>query len=239
MKRTVPLALVLTLIVAGVVLAASRYSIPRQVIGNAGGRVAAGNYVLSNTSGQVVAGHVTAGGYKLCAGFWCEGAQASPPIPRPIYLPAIFHNYPLDVYLGDAPDHCPGYLAAVGLRYHDNFGHTNDNDWFDFVAVAGTTYTLQTFDLGAHADTLLSLYEPDCTTLIANNDDREPGNKSSLVSWISTAGGTYHAMVRGYDWTIHGTGTEYTFSITTGSATIAQKTTNKPIPPATPASRGN
>ena len=71
-RRAIVLALVLLVILAGNVFAAvNALNAPRYVIAGGGGRVAAGNYVLTGTIGQPVAGVVSQGTYGLCSGFWC------------------------------------------------------------------------------------------------------------------------------------------------------------------------
>ena len=58
-----------------------------------------------------------------------------------------------------------------------------DPDYFGFDAVGGSPYTLETFNLVGDANTTLTLFANDGTTVLASNDDRGPGDKSSLVSY--------------------------------------------------------
>ncbi len=113
----------------------------------------------------------------------------------------------------DAPDACPGLAINIGALYREDFDHINDNDWYQFTAEAGASYTLETLYLGPLADTVLALYAPDCTTLLAFNDDRAPGDPSSRIEWTAPADGAYCVLVRGYDWSVYGPGTEYTVRV--------------------------
>jgi len=192
--------------------------------------LAAGGNILYGTLGQPVAGTVSDTDFDLCSGFWCGPAASRG---KRIYLPLIIYRYPKrwlaylpliarsystqpPVELDDAPDACPGYAVEIGTPYRDDFDQANDNDWYEFTAQAGVTYTLETYNLGEQADTVLALYDADCTTLLAENDDREIGDPSSLIVWTPSASGTYHILVRSYDWTVYGEDTGYTFRIGTG-----------------------
>jgi hypothetical protein len=71
-------------------------------------------------------------------------------------------------------------------RNNDLVGEV-DPDWFGFDAVGGSQYTLETFDLVGDANTTLTLFATNGTTVLATNDDRAAGDKSSLISYIPPA----------------------------------------------------
>ena len=130
-------------------------------------------------------------------------------------LPLILRSYPAYHQLSDAPDTCPGLAVEVGGHlYREDFDHTNDNDWYRFTAQAGLAYDIRTFDLEAGADTVLTLYDTDCTTPLAQNDDVEPNNVASRIKWQASTAGEYHVNVRHYNWTVYGTDTAYTLQVT-------------------------
>ncbi|HET6279274.1 MAG TPA: PPC domain-containing protein, partial [Candidatus Polarisedimenticolia bacterium] len=54
-----------------------------------------------------------------------------------------------------------------------------DEDYFSFTAAAGAPYTIETGNLRGRADTSLELLAADGTTVLASNDDRAPGDRSS------------------------------------------------------------
>jgi hypothetical protein len=64
-----------------------------------------------------------------------------------------------------------------------------DNDYFSISATAGTTYTIETFNLWSKADTSLQLLASNGTTVLASNDNRATGDDSSLIVYTATADG--------------------------------------------------
>jgi large repetitive protein len=146
------------------------------------------------------------------------GLECITTMPRKVYLPLVLRGHSGDGLhrIDEAPDHCPGLTVQVDERYREDFDHDNDNDWWQFAAEAGKTYTIRTFDLADDADTVLYLYGSDCTTELATNDDAQYGDPSSRIVWQAPADGEYHAMVRHFDWQKTGPSTEYTFSVERG-----------------------
>ena len=131
-----------------------------------------------------------------------------------LYLPLVSRSYPAYHHVPDAPDVCPGKAIETGAHlYREDFDHANDNDWYRFTAQAGVIYDLRTFDLGPRGDTVVYLYDEDCATLLAQNDDVEPNDPASRIVWQAPADGEYHVQVRHYDWTVYGAGTAYTLQV--------------------------
>lgn len=69
-----------------------------------------------------------------------------------------------------------------------------DVDWFSFPAVAGKVYLIETLNLWSGADTRIVLYNS-AQAFQATNDDRSPGDLSSLIAWTAPASGTYFVVV--------------------------------------------
>ncbi len=67
-----------------------------------------------------------------------------------------------------------------------------DDDYFSFPATAGITYTIETLNLWGDANTSLQLLASDGVTILASNDDRAPGDFSSLITYTATATGTLY-----------------------------------------------
>ena len=91
-------------------------------------------------------------------------------------------------------------------RARESFDHQYDEDWYTFNATASTSYTIRTGQQGSLADTVLYLYDTDCSTILVQNDDgvEDHPETGSCVEWPAPSpGGTYHVMVRNYDWHIH------------------------------------
>ncbi len=64
-----------------------------------------------------------------------------------------------------------------------------DADYFRIDVQAAEIYTIETFNLIGEANTSLELLEADGTTVIASNDDRAPGDPSSLISHSAVESG--------------------------------------------------
>jgi len=93
-----------------------------------------------------------------------------------------------------------------------------DADWFQFVAAAGTQYVFETA-LGTLADTVLTLYDTDGITSLAEDDNGGVGNASRIL-YTFNAPGTYYLRVRSYGSPHVGT---YTLSVAAvvGAAELA------------------
>jgi hypothetical protein len=80
------------------------------------------------------------------------------------------------------------YFADVN---NDGVGEP-DNDYFQFTAVSGTVYTIETLNLWSKANTSLVLYAGDGVTILTSNDNRATGDDSSLMTWTATSSGTLY-----------------------------------------------
>ncbi|MDY7076389.1 MAG: DUF11 domain-containing protein [Chloroflexota bacterium] len=114
--------------------------------------------------------------------------------------------------INDAPDFCTAASPIpISQPYTEDFDHANDNDWFVFVATGGQTYTITTGDLAARSNTILELWDGDCSNQLAQNDDIDyPSNVASQIVWQAAGDGQLFVKVRHHDWTIYGTDTGYT-----------------------------
>ncbi len=90
-------------------------------------------------------------------------------------------------------------IPQSGHNFHDK----DDEDWAQFTATAGITYTIMTANLSVGTDTVLELYDVvgSLTVKLAENDDYEPSvlNKPySRIDWQAPANGTYYIRVSRY-----------------------------------------
>jgi hypothetical protein len=93
----------------------------------------------------------------------------------------------------------------------------DDQDWVKFWARAGKRYVVQTGNLGWTGDTVLTLYDADGTTVLAENDDiAYPDNLASRVEWIAGRDGWLYARVRHYNGRIAGNAVTYTLWLEEG-----------------------
>jgi hypothetical protein len=96
------------------------------------------------------------------------------------------------------------HLTYFADRNNDLVGEA-DPDWFGFDAVGGSPYTIETLDLVGDANTTLTLYGTDGTTVLASNDDRAAGDKSSLIAYTpSGTGRLYLKSAHGSGFGIYG-----------------------------------
>jgi hypothetical protein len=89
----------------------------------------------------------------------------------------------------------------------------DDRDYVSFEVEAGTRYTVETGDLGADCDTLLTLYDEDGSEL-ARDDDGAEESLASLISWTARADGILYAEVRQFDELVEGEDTGYQIWVT-------------------------
>lgn len=108
-------------------------------------------------------------------------------------------------------------LISPGQSQSHNFCGTSDEDWVKFWAQAGKRYVLETGLLGFTTDTVLTLYDSDGTTVLAENDDiAYPDNLASRVEWKAQRDGWLYARVRHWDGRVAGNGVTYTLRLEEG-----------------------
>ncbi|MHB8997358.1 MAG: Ig-like domain-containing protein [Armatimonadota bacterium] len=123
-------------------------------------------------------------------------------------------------------------VATDGTISHRRFEVDGDTDWFSFEAVRGVWYTARTSNLddndqaglatkrikGANAksaDSILTLYSTDGSTVLASDDDGG-GNLTSVIEWQAPQSGRYYVECTNYNGS---TGT-YDFAISGGAAGV-------------------
>ncbi|MBI4318450.1 MAG: pre-peptidase C-terminal domain-containing protein [Chloroflexi bacterium] len=120
------------------------------------------------------------------------------------------------------PDNTAGQAGTIvvnGAAQRHNFHIAGDNDWVKFTAAAGTSYVVETSNLGSASDTYMYLYGTVGTTVITYDDDSGPG-LGSRIAWTATSPGTYYVRIRHYSSSRYGNDTNYDLAITgTGGTT--------------------
>ena len=110
-------------------------------------------------------------------------------------------------------DNDPGQATEIAPEQSQshNFCGVDDQDWVMFWSRAGQRYVLQTSNLGWTSDTVLTLYDADGTTVLAENDDiATPDNLASRVEWIAQQDGWLYSRVRHFNSRIAGNAVTYT-----------------------------
>lgn len=123
-----------------------------------------------------------------------------------------------DTYEDDDTAGAAQTLTVGGAAQTHNVCPAGEADWASFVATAGVTYTIETFNLGAAADTRLCLYDVTGTTQLACDDDSGSGD-GSRITWQALANGTYTLQMTDYDSEVAGPDTRYDLHAFTGICT--------------------
>lgn len=121
-------------------------------------------------------------------------------------------------------------IAPDGTVQTHNICGANDLDWLSFPGNAGTSYIIETSNVGPDADTVLELYDS-AGNRLSVNDDHTAGVNSQLALQVTTPG-TYFVKVQLYNPELYGAGTEYSINVR-NSASTPTPTPPTPSPPAT------
>jgi len=106
----------------------------------------------------------------------------------------------------------PSQAATFFYDQDGNGAGAADPDYYVFTALGGQSYTAQTTNLLSDGNTLLEILSTNGSTVLASNNDRAPGNDSSLVVWAAPADGAYYVRVtHAADYGIYGS---YRVSVT-------------------------
>ncbi|PDW00364.1 pre-peptidase C-terminal domain-containing protein [Candidatus Chloroploca asiatica] len=104
-----------------------------------------------------------------------------------------------------------GSIAADGTTQTRNFCPEGDVDWVSFTANAGTTYTIETLNLGEAADTVMCLHTS-TGEQIACDDDGGTG-KASRLSFEPPVNGSYLLQIKDFSPTVAGDLTSYDLKV--------------------------
>lgn len=106
----------------------------------------------------------------------------------------------------------------VGEVQGHNVHVEGDHDWLWFEAVQGTTYLIETSNLGHGLDTIIFLYDDNGQEL-AQDDDGGEEARASRITWSAERTDTFYVLVRDYEDDRAERGMEYEISICeTGAA---------------------
>ncbi len=105
-----------------------------------------------------------------------------------------------DVTETEPNDICPGNTYAMGDTFHGMISPAGDVDFITFTANAGDVINIGTDADGIlpTVDTVIELYESDCTTFLTSNDDGCPGLYSLISGFTAPYTGAYNLRVHGY-----------------------------------------
>ena len=123
------------------------------------------------------------------------------------------------------PDDIPSNASTIatdGTPQTHNIHVAGDYDEIRFNTVPGTTYIVETFNLGSSADTYLELFEDSvASTPLLTDDDGGSESLASRVEFTAMNAGPYYARVRHYSPNAFGDDTLYDIRVTTTTAGAA------------------
>jgi hypothetical protein len=124
------------------------------------------------------------------------------PTPLPTPEPGVDRFEPDDSLAEASPIETDGVPQAHTLT------PARDRDYISFEVEAGTTYIVETGELGPDCDTLLTLYDED-GMMLDQDDDSGAESLASQVTWTARQEGVLYAEIRQFDEVVEGDGTEY------------------------------
>ncbi|MBN2381790.1 hypothetical protein JXQ70_02820 [bacterium] len=92
-----------------------------------------------------------------------------------------------------------------------NFWDMTD-DWLQFHACPGQSFTISTRNLGMDADTVLELYDDSCTTPLASDNDSGDEPRASKLEWMAPITGSYYLRVTANEGFVNNVGAVGNFS---------------------------
>lgn len=123
----------------------------------------------------------------------------------PLLCPAD-NQEPDDVYYSSKQ------ISINGAKVSRLFDTAQDEDWFNFLAVAGTKYLLQTSNLSSAVDTVIQVYDSDGISVLAS-DDNGGGGKASRLLWQAPSSGSYFIRVQQANGSAFGCNATYQISV--------------------------
>jgi branched-chain amino acid transport system substrate-binding protein len=113
----------------------------------------------------------------------------------------------------DAMDQA-GEIRTDGTPQVHNLHSLGDHDYVSFQAQAGTSYAVETFDLGSAIDTLMYLHDRQGAFLALDEDSGE-GTRASRILWTASYSGPAYVMIRDRADTAAGPNAKYSIRVRT------------------------
>ncbi len=183
-----------------------------------------------------LAGKVSSGGVlnayntlKLLSAPSSVPTPAPSPAPTPPPAPA-----PVPTIVAPGTNPTTAIAVAIGSGAQGDIANSADTSYFKVQVVAGQCYTFETV-LGTLYDSVLTLLGTNGQTVIAQNDDMAPGNRSSRITWQATQSGTYYLAVSTYPGSPAGSFTLVTSGPSASTLASAPSPTPSPAPIPAPA----
>ncbi len=143
---------------------------------------------------------------QVCVGTTPTPTPTSTATPTPTPTPCVPDDYEPDDTCDAAQE-----ITTDGTHQGRNLCPVGDQDWVEFTARAGITYTIETTGVGVDGDTVLTLYG-DCGEPPIASDDPDAGTVARIV-WYCTTSGVYSVKVNHHS-ADYGPAASYDLSIT-------------------------
>jgi hypothetical protein len=105
------------------------------------------------------------------------------------------------------------FVATNGGPVERNFQVPRDVDFIKFVGEPGKTFVIETLGLNPPTDTVLTLYDSDGTTELADDDDSGNPPPASRIVWTFSRRATYFAKVRNFNQNLGGCDFRYQIQV--------------------------
>lgn len=132
----------------------------------------------------------------------------APATPTPVTAGA--DSYEPDDTIGEASP-----ITTDGLLQTHNLHTDEDIDYVSFEAQEGTTYTIETLDLGSDIDTVIYLYDSQENELVLSDDGAEELWASRII-WVALRSGTHYVLIRDLGQDSAGSAATYSIRVTAG-----------------------
>jgi len=109
-------------------------------------------------------------------------------------------------------------IAVDGQVQRHTFHIAGDQDWIRFQVQAGTTYVIETTDVGPDADTQLVLYERCAGDPLVTSDP--PMLSTACIVWTAPTTDTYRLQIQQHDPARHGPAAYYTLGVRQGASGV-------------------
>jgi hypothetical protein len=100
-------------------------------------------------------------------------------------------------------------LLTPGTEQIHNLHVLGDHDWVYFQAQAGTTYLIETYDLGPEVDTVLHLLDEEGNELAVDDNGRAEEARASRIQWMAESDALLYVVAHDVENDAAGLGTEY------------------------------
>jgi hypothetical protein len=107
-------------------------------------------------------------------------------------------------------------ITTDGIPQAHNLHVEGDHDYVSFVAEEGTSYTIETLNLGSNMDTIIYLYGNEGNELVSDDDGADQ-SLASRILWIAPSSATYYVMIRDLAEDSAGADTTYDISVAAGA----------------------